>query len=325
MNTKFKKILICCDNQNISKWNLETIKKTVDDFTYLYVNEKFSIPLETFQKFILELNSRRESEIIYEIAEKYFNNYIDEIHDLTMEGFQTVDNMELHKPKENIIISDSWESRIVYPTILVRDHKQDNRLRNKCSSFSPRILQFIVNEKNTENPGKERIDNIFNLGVDKVICFTSENENNQYGIEYVRYVANKKEIPINVFMNKKEIISKVEIEPIEKEKLDVFERIEMNSAAYQEKYRNSVKMIKQIYYNGITSKSKTKVLSNEEIENMENNKKIKNKKEKITNKTIRKRMKTDKIKSDDIKQETKSEILEKQKLCISEEFDDNYD
>ena len=253
--TTFKKILIALDDKTELDESVEkTINKIVDDFTTVKITDEYSVYLNNFKSLLDELKSisKNDSDLsdkIYTIVEKHFDNYSDEIHDMVIKEFTNE--------------RDSWTDNIIIPTIFIRDHKQDNKFRNRFSLLFLRIIQFLINEKNIKNPGEERTGKIVKMGVDKIILFTNSNEDNQFGIQYIGYISEKHGIPCTTIYDgvEKGVIFE---KPTLKEELQIFKRMDMESDEYKAKFRDSVKMLRKSYYDSIKSKPEMKIVDLQE-------------------------------------------------------------
>lgn len=260
--TSFKKILIVLDDKTeITDTIKDIICKVTDDYTVIKISDDYSIPLFEFKKVLSRVKKIKKeiikdndygelSEKIYEIVESEFDNYSDEIHDLLMS--------EYTNGKCNG--DSSWVDSKVYPTIFIRDHKQDNKFRNKFSLLFPRIIQFLVDENNSINPGEERTDKIFDMNIDRVILISNSEENNQFGIEYIGNKATTMNIPMTIIMDSELVDCWVFDEPQLREELHIFKKIEMDSEEYKNKFRDSVKKLRKSYYDSIKNQNEMKII-----------------------------------------------------------------
>lgn len=263
MNSSFKKILVALDDSVdvLSEVFEEFINKTLRDITLVNTPGGYTPPLEVMEKLASLYKNKEDSDKLYEAIEENFDNYIDDIFDFITSGL--------------------WESNKVVPTLFVRDRRQDNKFRSKFITNIPIIVQFIANDQNRDDPGMERTDKMFSMGVDMVIIATkSKKIDNEFGLQYIGYTANIKKIPLIMFGKNS---SKFTF-PSDKEKLEVFRKIEMNSDEYKNKFTKSVKKMRNTYYNGIKERSTIKI-----IDDLGPSKRISVSKPKIQTKASKKR------------------------------------
>lgn len=276
----FKKILLAIDDSvDILTDEFEKfIMEIVDDMTCVRVSEDFTIPLDKFKGIVNSITNMKDSEEIYTAIEAEVDNYVDDIHDLIQNG--------------------SWESAKVIPTVFIRDRRQDNKFRSKFIANIPVIVQFIANDQNKDDPGMERTDKIFELGVDVVVIATEAKKlNNIFGLQYIGYTANMKKIRMVMY---KSTFNRFNF-PEGKEELEVFRKIEMNSEEYKNKFTKSVKKMRNTYYNGIKERSAIKI-----IDDLGPSKRISVTKPKIQTKASKKRQ----HRKDQIANEPVSQIVE---------------
>jgi hypothetical protein len=247
----FKKIFVAIDAATDITPQIESlIISVVDSFTVISITEDYSIPYNTFKEILKETKNfpvedrEKLSENIYNVVEKHFDNMGDEIHDLVIAEFS----------KEKT----SWEANKIVPTMFIRDHKQDNKFRNHFSLYFPRIIQFLVDENNTTNPGEERSSKILGMNVDHVILITNSEENNECGIQYIGYMSGDKQrtVIMDGVVSTKCVFEK----PSSEEKMMIFEMIDMDSEKYKSKFRDSVKKLRKSYYDSLKNQNEMKII-----------------------------------------------------------------
>lgn len=248
--SQFRKIFVAIDDiTEFDKKFEDFLFKVIDSYSYVRVAKDFNVSWDIMKKIENKLKGVTDVDTMYDIIETFVDNYVDEIYDI-VRGED----------------SDIKDHR-VFPTVFIRDHKQDNRFRNKYSITLPRIIQFIPDENNKELAGKIRVDNILDMGIDCIVAFTNRKESNKFGIEYIQWKSQQRGIKMFYILDGHiSSVPKLNSEPENLEQLSIMKKIIMNSEEYKKKFRKSVQMIRKTYYESVKNQPQILMLDKDEID-----------------------------------------------------------
>lgn len=303
--SNFIKILVAIDTKiKIDKGFIDLVCSEIDKYSVLKFDDTFEVPLHVLfglvDKLKKESAKKNFDDIIYKTVEKHFNNYHEELHDIIQE--------EISKKSG---ITSLWESYIVYPTIFIRDRKQDNIFKSKLLSKYPRILQFMVDES-VNNPREDRVDKMFSMGINHILAYVNKQVDNNSGIQYILWKANVEKVPTKCYQDRKLVDLVVSSKPTTPEITDCPDKIDVTSKEYQEKLRSSIKMIRKTYYESLKNRPETKMLDIRDLE------------ENVA--PISKKMQTKALRKKKLKKEKKEQITELRLIQEqTEEIDDVYE
>jgi hypothetical protein len=191
------------------------------------------------------------------------------------------------------------------PFIYVRDRKSDNRLKSVLTHFGYRIIQFRA-DWDTEKDGTVRNERIFNTKykVDLAICLTKWQQEND-GMDYIINKCILDNIPTVIcdtdpvgknvkyefksFLPIENLETTIISKPVEKEKYTELSEEDKTlpkygSVEWKNKMEETRKMMKQIYFSNKNSTTGVKILSEQDVIDV-NLKKLKSAKVKASNRT----------------------------------------
>ena len=152
--------------------------------------------------------------------------------------------------------------------IFTRQKREDNLFKNKFLHYNFRIVQFKADwYQDSKNAGIIRDNKIFNISIDKVIVFTTENENNTEGIENIQFLSYINNIPLKIYIDNVLVFNDNKDYPITKEpenielKTDAVKNfMKINSIEHNRQIMMSTKKYKKIYYDGLKSRPSIKII-----------------------------------------------------------------
>lgn len=164
---------------------------------------------------------------------------------------------------------------LIYPNIFIRDRKSDKKLKRFILSDykSIRIIQINVDYDNCKADDsnkklcKDRNLQIFKQNLSKVIVFTNIEENNNEGIEHIRYLCYLNKIPVDVYYDNILYTKEwdITVEPLNGESIEKNIYKDKNSKEYKDKLNKSMRMIRRMYYDGLKTVGSDGKLDNKEL------------------------------------------------------------
>lgn len=171
--------------------------------------------------------------------------------------------------------------------IFTRQKRMDNIFKNRFLHHNFRVVQFRADwYKDNENAGEIRDNKIFNYDIEKVILFSTDNENNRQGHKHIQYKCFECGIPLKLYIDGVLHFDNNENYPVTskpKNKEEKTEEVKLHMKLYSKEYNDQLvvttKKYKKIYYDGLKSRPQIKI--NEETDTTKKKENIKLSKSKI--------------------------------------------